>query len=196
MKLIGITGGVGMGKTACSDWLLRQHHPVVDTDAIARELTINDPDVLAAIRREFGGEVFEPSGTLNRGALADLVFNEKSQRLKLEAILHPRIRVRWRGTAEEWRNKGAALGFVVIPLLYETAAEANFESVVCVACSADTQFARLTGRGWSPEQIKARVLSQMSTKDKMDRAKFVIWTEGKLESTEEQLKMVLRRMTE
>jgi dephospho-CoA kinase len=195
MQLIGITGGIGMGKTACSDWLISQGYPVSDTDRIARELTASDTDVQSMIRKKFGDGVFQDDGALDRGELARLVFHDDARRKCLESILHPRIREAWLTMVKQWTDEGNSIGFVVIPLLYETQAEPHFAEILCVACLASTQQARLRHRGWSDAAIAARIGAQMATSSKLARADFVIWTEGEMATTHSQLKMVLPRLT-
>lgn len=192
MKIIGITGGIGMGKSACSDWLVGAGYSVVDTDEIARNLTISDTKVIGEIRVKFGEKVFNRTGELDRAALARIVFSHPSQRKVLEMILHPRIRETWQMKIQMWEDQGVELGFVVIPLLYETKAEDCFDSIICVGCSFVTQDERLRQRGWDKAQIADRIASQIRIKDKMSRADHVIWTGGRMESTVQQLKMVLR----
>ncbi len=194
MKLIGITGGIGMGKSACSDWLLGDGHRLVDTDVISRELTASDAGVNAEIRAAFGGDVFDGAGVLDRSALADRVFPDQSSRRVLEGILHPRIRKAWTAEVQNWRHQGVGCGFVVIPLLFETGAEEHFDSIICITCTSTTQICRLRSRNWDDDQVNARISAQMAVKEKMARSHHVIWTEGTMASTTEQLKMVLRQL--
>jgi dephospho-CoA kinase len=194
MKLIGITGGIGMGKSACSDWLHNNGHRVVDSDVISRELTVGDASVIAEIRAAFGGEIFDENGLLDRPALAQRIFSDESSRRVLEGILHPRIRRAWTAEVQNWREQAAGCGFVVIPLLFETDAEEHFDSIICIACTSMTQISRLRSRNWDVGQVNARIASQMAVKEKMARSHHVIWTEGAMASTTEQLKMVLRRL--
>jgi len=143
MKLLGLTGGVGMGKSTAAAFLLQQGARVVDTDELARDLVQPGQPALAKIRHEFGGAVFLPDGLLNRAALAAIVFSADSLRKKLEAILHPRIRERWLAQVEGWRRENCPLAVVIIPLLFETQAEAAFDKILCVACSSSSQRERL-----------------------------------------------------
>jgi dephospho-CoA kinase len=178
MKLLGLTGGVGMGKSTAAGFLLSMGARVADTDEIARELVQPGQPALAEIRKEFGGKVFLADGALNRAALAEEVFADETSRKKLEAILHPRIRECWQSRVAEWRNEGCLLAVVVIPLLFETRSENQFDKIICVACSADTQRERLRARGWSAKQISQRIAAQMPVEQKMARAHFVVWSEG------------------
>lgn len=194
MKLCGLTGGVGMGKSTAAGFFLRQGARVIDTDELARRLVEPGQPALQEIRDAFGGAVFNPAGGLHRDKLAGIVFTSNDARRKLEAILHPRIREAWLKQADQWRREGCALALVVIPLLFETQAGTHFEKIICVACSAATQRDRLTGRGWSPGQISQRIAAQWPTEQKIARSDHVIWTEGALAAHELQVARVIGRL--
>jgi dephospho-CoA kinase len=190
MKLLGITGGVGMGKSTSARLLHERGVPVVDTDQLARELVEKGQPALAQIRARFGPQVIGADGRLRRGELARIVFADDTSRRELEGILHPPIRERWMAQAEQWREEGKSLAAVVIPLLYETAAERQFDAVACVACSAASQRERLRARGWDDEQIRERIAAQMPVERKLALADFVVWTEGEVASHAAQLECV------
>ena len=170
MKVIGLTGGIGMGKST-ADQLLRQRGvPVVDTDLLARELVERGQPALKKIKKLFGPDVIGADGGLRRGELARRVFANTPARQQLEAILHPPIRHLWRKQVEVWRDEGKPLAVVVIPLLFETHAERELDATICVACSSATQHERLLARGWSPEQIEQRLRAQWSIEQKIAKA--------------------------
>jgi dephospho-CoA kinase len=191
MKLFGLTGGIGMGKSTSARLLRERGIAVVDTDDLARDMVEPGQPALAEIRAHFGDVVLKPDGTLDRGALARRVFADAGERGRLEAILHPRIRAVWLEQAARWRTEGRAAGVVVIPLLFETKAEAHFEATICVACTAATQLARLQERGWNAEEIRQRMQSQWSVEVKLDLADFVVWTEGDVSVHAEQLRRIV-----
>ena len=194
MKLLGLTGGVGMGKSTAAAFLLQQGARVVDTDELARDLVQPDQPALAEMRHEFGGGVFLPDGSLNRAALAGIVFAADSSRKKLEAILHPRIRERWLAQVEGWRRENCPLAVVIIPLLFETQAEAAFDKILCVACSPSSQRERLRARGWSDEEICRRVAAQLPVEQKLARSHFVVWSEGSPEVHRRQIVKILQSL--
>jgi dephospho-CoA kinase len=181
MKLLGLTGGVGMGKSTAAEILRGRKVPVVDTDELARALVQPGEPALAEIQKVFGPEIIAPDGQLRRAELARIVFSDPAGREKLEAILHPRIRAVWLAQAETWRAENRPLGVVVIPLLFETHAESSFDKIICVACTAGSQQERLRARGWSTEQIRQRIAAQWPVEQKIARADFVVWTEGTLD---------------
>jgi dephospho-CoA kinase len=184
--LIGLTGGIGMGKSTVAEYLVRRGEKVVDTDMLARQLVEPGQPALEEIRGVFGAEVFGPGGVLDRKALGRVVFGSVGARKTLEEILHPKIRAAWKRAAEEWRRAGLKRGVVVIPLLYETGARAEVDRVICVGCSRETQKWRLSARGWSAKEIEQRNAAQWPIEKKMDHADNVIWNESTMTVCEEQ----------
>lgn len=194
MKVCGLTGGVGMGKSTAAGFLLAQGVRVVDTDDLAHQLVQSGQPALVEITKTFGEEMLSAAGELNRAKLAARVFADPVARRQLEAILHPRIREAWLRQLKNWRADNCPLAVVVIPLLFETAAENHFEKIICVASSGVTQRARLAARGWNPEQIQQRVAAQLPTDHKMARAHFVVWTEGEKEIHRRQIDEILGKI--
>jgi dephospho-CoA kinase len=191
MKAIGLTGGIGMGKSTAAEILHARGVAVVDTDRLAREVVAPGQPALAEILQTFGAHLADASGHLRRAALAEIVFADAAARKCLEQITHPRIRERWQNQLAVWRGAGRSVAVVVIPLLYETGAEAEFESIICVACTAATQRERLLQRGWAAPQIRQRCAAQWTVTEKMVRAQHVVWTEGELEITARQLARII-----
>jgi len=192
MKLFGLTGGIGMGKSAAAQILERRGVPVVDTDLLARRIVEPGQPALAEIKRAFGDQVVGADGQLRRDELARIIFADGAARQKLESLTHPRIRQLWGEQVELWRTQNRPAGIVVIPLLFETNAEREFDATICCACSEVTQRKRLQERGWTPEQIAHRITAQFPIDKKIAKADFVVWTEGSLEVLAEQLERVIR----
>lgn len=189
--MLGLTGGVGMGKSTAAGFLLSAGVRVVDTDAIARDLTQPGQPALAEIQREFGPQMISASGELRRDELARVVFADGVARQKLETILHPRIRAAWQRQVEAWRTDGCPLAVVVIPLLFETQAEGSFDKIACVACSPASQQERLRLRGWDSVQASQRIAAQMPVEQKIARSHYVIWTEGSMENHRRQVDKII-----
>jgi len=191
MKLLGLTGGIGMGKSACETLLRERGVPVIDTDFLARQLVEPGQPALAEIKKSFGPAVVGTDGLLLRRELASRVFADPAARKQLEAILHPRIRALWQSQAAVWRSENLPLAVVVIPLLFETNAQSEFDAAICVASSASTQRARLLARGWSAEQIEQRIQAQWPIEKKILQSDYVIWTEAGLDVHASQLERIL-----
>jgi dephospho-CoA kinase len=191
MRTFGLTGGVGMGKSTVARALEERKIAVVDTDNLARVVVQPGQPALEEICQTFGCELRDSSGHLRRDALAQIVFSDPAARAKLEAITHPRIMARWREQLAEWRTAGQPVAVVVIPLLYEIGVAAEFDAVICVACSPVTQQQRLQQRGWTAPQIQERCAAQLPVAEKIARADYVVWTEGELASTAAQLAKII-----
>jgi dephospho-CoA kinase len=191
MKAIGLTGGIGMGKSTAAELLHRRGIPVIDSDVISRELVEPGQPALREIAEAFGSDFIGADDRLRRHELARLVFTDDDARHRLEEILHPRIRVIWQAQLEKWRKEGTTVAVAVIPLLFETNAGGNFDATICLACSALTQLQRLHTRGWDDKEINQRMAAQMSVKKKMLLADYVVWTEAGVDVHEEQLRRII-----
>jgi dephospho-CoA kinase len=190
-RVIGITGGVGMGKSTAAKLLREQGVPVLDSDDIAREVVAVGEPALMEISEIFGADFLNAKGQLDRAKMAAHIFGNDAEREKLETIIHPRVRERWLAQMETWRADDVPLGVVVIPLLFEVEAEAEFDFIICVACTGNTQRERLRARGWDDAQIAARIAAQMDVAQKIERADQVMWTEGDVGLLREQLQRIL-----
>lgn len=194
MKVIGLTGGVGMGKSTSAQFFRARGVAVVDADDLARRVVEPGQSALAEVLAAFGSQFAGPDGQLRRHELAQRVFTDPAARQRLEEILHPRIRALWRAQVQTWAAGGRPLCLVVIPLLFETKAETELDTTICVACSAATQRQRLQARGWSAEQSRQRIQAQWPIERKMERADYMIWTGAGLDVHSAQVDRVLARV--
>ena len=190
-RVLGLTGGVGMGKSTAARLLKKVGLPVVDSDDLAREVVHPGTEGLAEIADEFGGGFLKADGSLDRDKMASMVFQDEAARKRLEAIIHPRVRTVWEKQIDQWREQKRPVGVVVIPLLFEVDLQDSFDAVLCVACTANTQRARLRERNWNDAQITARIAAQMDIAQKMDLADHVLWNEGAPELLMDQMKEIL-----
>jgi dephospho-CoA kinase len=160
IRRIGLTGGIGSGKSTVAGVWVALGATLVDTDAIARELTIAGGAAMPDVQREFGDAVIDATGALDRGRMRALAFGDPTAKRRLEAILHPLIGAEALARAE--RAAGNAVLFDV-PLMTETSAwRARCDRVLVVDCSEQTQVARVMRRsGWSDEQVR-RVIAQQA----------------------------------
>jgi len=191
VKTLGLTGGVGMGKSTSGSLFLARGVAVVDTDELARQVVEPGQPALEEVREVFGEDIVGKDGRLRRGELAKRVFAEPAARLRLESILHPRIRQLWHAQVDAWRAEGRAAAVVIIPLLFETKAETELDATVCIACSAASQHERLVARGWSAEQIAQRIEAQWPAEKKIALSDYVIWTEGEPDLHAQQIDRIL-----
>jgi len=180
--ILGLTGSLGSGKSFVADCLRDLGATVIDADVIAREATAPGSPALDHIRKEFGPGVFSPDGSLDRAALARVVFADATRLAALEAILHPLVRAR----EEELiaLNRHRPLTVLDIPLLYETGAETLCDAVLSVTVDEAVRRARLVqDRGMSDEQIARRLSRQLPQEEKNRRAQHVIDNSGTREET-------------
>lgn len=175
---IGLTGGVGSGKSTVAGLLAQHGAVVIDADAIAREVVEPGTPGFAAVVAEFGDSVVGPDGRLDRPALAAIVFGDESRRAALNAIVHPLVGQR---TVE--LAAAAPPGAVVIydiPLLVENNMAGGFDRVVVVETAPQTRLARLAARGMSEKDARERMAAQASDEQRRAVADVVIDNNGSL----------------
>ena len=196
MAVIGVTGGIGSGKSTFSK-MLADHlgARLFDADSAARELLESDPAVRERITTELFAEAYSHDGKPDRAAIRRLVFHDPAAKARLESILHPRIRERWTQLAAECRQNAAPL-VVEIPLLFETGTERFFDRIATVACSHETQLARTAARGLPRDEAESIIRSQLPLERKTSLAHFVVWNDGShanLENQASELAKILRK---
>lgn len=172
MFTVGLTGGIGSGKSTVADCFASHGVPVIDTDVIARELT-SGGEALAQIRAVFGDAVMQADGTLDRAVLRRRVFADSAARRQLEAILHPRIR---QAVERTLATLTAPYVLVVIPLLVETGGYRDLlDRVLVVDCPEDVQIARVMARsGLTRDEVRAVLAAQAGRAERLAVADDVI----------------------
>jgi dephospho-CoA kinase len=176
--MVGLTGGVGAGKSAVSARLAELGAVIVDSDALAREVVLPGTEGLAGVVAAFGDGVLSADGSLDRPALGRLVFADPEARRRLEAIVHPLVRARSGEIIA-----GAPSDAVIvndIPLLVETGMQRLFEMVVVVSASEETRVERLGGRGMSAADARSRIAAQATDDERAAVADVVIVNDGSL----------------
>ena len=179
MFAVGLTGGIGSGKSTVADLFAELGTPVIDTDVIARELTAPGAAALEAIRAVFGEAVMHADGTLDRAALRRRVFADSGARRQLEAILHPRIR---QAVERALGTLTAPYALIVIPLLVETGTYRDMlNRVLVVDCPEDLQIARVVARsGLAQDEVKAILGAQAGRAERLAAADDIIVNTGTL----------------
>jgi dephospho-CoA kinase len=177
MFSVGLTGGIGSGKSTVADLFAARGVPVVDTDVIAHQITAPEGVAMPQIREQFGAEFVAADGSMDRTRMRTLVFSDESARKRLEAITHPLIR------SETERASRAAHGpyvIVVVPLLVESGTwKARVHRVLDVDCSVETQIARVMRRnGFTREQVLAIMARQASREARLAAADDVVVNDG------------------
>lgn len=179
MLVIALTGGIGCGKSAVSAHLESLNVPIIDADHLAHQLVKPGAPALLEIQAAFGDELVDADGALDRAALRRIVFNDPSQRKRLEGILHPCIRK----AMEEWiAQQRAPYVVLVIPLLFETGQADLADRVLVVDCEESLQIERVLQRDRLPrEQIEQILASQVDRQTRLGGADDVIENNGSLE---------------
>jgi dephospho-CoA kinase len=174
---IGLTGGIGSGKSTVSTLLASEGAVVVDTDLIARQLTLPGGAAIAAISAAFGADLIDAQGALDRTRMREIDFTDPHRKRQLEMILHPLI-----GTETERQAAGAGAAAVVfdVPLLVESGRwRARVDKVLVVDCSETTQIERVVTRsGWAPDAVRAVIDQQATRARRRACADAVIFNDG------------------
>jgi dephospho-CoA kinase len=177
MRVVGLTGGIGSGKSTVAELFAQLGVPVLDTDHIARELTRSGGQAMPLIRTQFGPDYLNPDGGLNRPLMRRTIFGDATSRGKLEAILHPLIRNR---VETQLNSLAVPYALVVIPLLVEKGGYADLlDEVLVVDCSPLMQIARTMARSeLSREEVKLILAAQADRQARLALADEVIVNEG------------------
>ena len=189
--VIGLTGGMGSGKSTAARLFEDQGFQRIDCDEIAHDLLREDEHVNRCIKKAFGTDAFDRDGQLDRTALGGIVFESGDNLLRLEAILHPRIRDTWLARVA---SDTEARWVVEIPLLFEKNLQNRVDFTVCVFSDLSTQVKRLQLKGIDRTQALARIEKQMPVFEKAEIADYVLLNEGSLEFLDEQIKTLLTRI--
>lgn len=191
-RIIGLTGGIGMGKTTISNYLATHHHlPILDADIYARDAVGPHSSLLLQIVERYGPNVLAPDGELNRGRLGEIVFGCKTELLWLEKQIHPYVYERMQSDLAALDSVAFPTVVLVIPLLFEARMTDLVTEIWVVQCGRSHQVTRLQERDQAAhitlEQIHARIDSQMPIEEKLRRADVVIDNNSTLESLFQQI---------
>ncbi|MEW6720807.1 MAG: dephospho-CoA kinase [Thermodesulfobacteriota bacterium] len=188
MRVFGLTGNFGSGKSTVAEMFRHAGIPVIDADRISREVTDPGGSAHSPVVREFGPGIVRPDGTIDRGKLADIVFADPARRARLEEITHPAILASMKETLEGLSRQGCRAVVVEAALIHESGGKGLFDAVISVRCGEEEQLRRAMARdGISREQALARIRAQMDAGDKAGRSDYVIDNSGGLEETRAQV---------
>lgn len=195
--VFGLTGGIGSGKSVVAQRFRERRLPVIDADQIAREIVAPGSPALAELVAAFGAGILEPNGTLNRHAVAKLVFADAEARAKLNAITHPRVRELTALRVTEYAARGEPLVCYEVPLLVESGMADALRPLVVVAAPENLQIERTMARdGATAEQARARIAAQLPLAEKVKVADFVIENTESLDAARARADAVLDSICE
>ncbi|HEY5402952.1 MAG TPA: dephospho-CoA kinase [Pyrinomonadaceae bacterium] len=192
MLRVGLTGSIGVGKSFVGSVFVELGCRLLDADATAREVVLPGTAGLAAVVKEFGPEVLQTDGTLDRKQLGALVFGDEQKRRRLNAILHPRIIEKQDQILQHWESEEPnGIGIVDAALMIESGGYKRFDKLIVVHCRPEVQLERLMLRdGLSCDEAQKRIDSQMPQEEKQRYADYLIDTSDGFELTRQRTKAV------
>jgi dephospho-CoA kinase len=196
MPLIGLTGGIGTGKSTVAEMLSEQGAYVIDFDVLSRIVVEPDKPAWQDIIDFFGKSVLNEDRTLNRVKLGDIVFDDEEKRRQLQGFIYPRLFEEYSRQVEEIRQKDpGAIIIVDVPLLIEIRLQHMFEKIIVVYAPEEQQLQRLIERdGLTQKDAVKRLEAQMPIEEKLNHADFVIRNTDSLEDTRTQVQQVLKQL--
>ena len=195
MKVIGLTGGIGSGKSAVARLLAELGAIIIDADKIGHEALKRDTEVWHEVVAAFGQQILTPAGNINRRKLGEIVFGNPASLLKLNQIMHPRMYERVTAQIEEYRRKGVGVVVLEAPLLLEAGWASLVDEVWVTVAVEATVLRRLQERtGLSEPESLARIRSQLPVEERVNRADVVINTDGELDELEAKVKGLWQRL--
>lgn len=197
MKIVGLTGGIGTGKSTVSAILRDLGATVIDADEATRAVQAPGSEGLRQMVAEFGDGILTAGGELDRARLADIAFNDPEARRRLNAIVHPLVRLWMAERQQEAVERGDPLVVMDIPLLFEARGAGAFETVVLVYAPEEVQLRRLVElRGMSEDAARARMAAQLPIEEKRRLATHVIENTGSLDDLRRRVERVWRELSE
>jgi dephospho-CoA kinase len=192
MLLVGLTGGIGTGKSTVARMLESRGAVVFDADVLARQAVAPGTPGFDQVVERFGPNVLAPGGGLDREALASVVFSDPAARRDLEGIVHPEVRRMFAEGCEEYKDSDRVVIFSA-PLLVETGMHTAFDLLIVVSAPVATQIERLMrGRGMAERDVRARIAAQLPLEAKAEVADILVDNEGTLEDLEGRVERVWR----
>jgi dephospho-CoA kinase len=196
MVVVGITGGIGSGKSTAADIIKKEGYNVVSTDDMAKELMVGNQDLKKKLVKEFGEDIYNGNGQLNRSLLASRVFGETAAHKKslntLNSIVHPFVIDEMIEIVKDYEEKGEDLLFIESALIYEAELEEGFDYIIVVDTPDDLAVGRASQKsGTSPEKIRHRMNEQMSRQEKSRNADFVIDNSGSINELKKAVDLIL-----
>lgn len=188
MRVIGLTGGIGTGKSTASEYLRKQGFSIIDADRISREIVEPGTLLLKELEKNFGSGIIKDDGTLDRKALAAIVFSDKEKKSRLDGLMHGHILDEIERKISESQSEEGRGIIVDAPLLFETGLEKKCDQVWLITADEKLRILRVCERdGMDPEEVRARIQNQMADEEKKERAHRIVDNSGSKEALLAQL---------
>lgn len=195
MKLIGLTGGIGAGKSTVSDYLKKKGYPVLDADIVAREIVEPGTETLSELSRSFGEGILNSDGSLNRRSLARIVFSDPEKKKIMDQIMHGKVIETLLQRAKSMTEE--PLVFIDVPLLFETGMDRHVDQVWLVDADEEERIRRVMERdGSSREDVLNRIRFQADRDEKIERSHVILENCGVKETLYEQIDETLNKLWE
>lgn len=195
MLRMGLTGGIASGKSAVGALLREMGFPVLDADALAHKLMEPGQPAHDEVLREFGANLADATGRIDRAKLASIVFADPAKLARLNAIIHPRVEAIALRQFDQWQQSGVRdVAFVEAALLVEAGIAPKLDGLVVAYCSPEQQLARLRARGMSEIEAKRRLAAQLPVQEKLRHATESINCLGTLEETRAQVQALAAKL--
>ena len=195
MDIYGLTGGIGSGKSAAAAIFEECGIPVVSADELSRIVVTPGSEGLAAVVAAFGEGVLTPDGELDRRKLGAIIFKDPSQRVRLEGILHPRIRDSFQDVLTALEATSQHLVVYEVPLLFENNLEKQMKAVILVSAPEDQRIQRVMARDkLNVDDVRARMAAQMDDQTRRSKAQYVLENDGDLEHLRAQVEALLAKI--
>jgi dephospho-CoA kinase len=195
MLKVGITGGIGSGKSTVTNMIRNRCFPIVDADIVAKEVFILYPEVLSQIKEEYGYEFFSENGKLMRKEFGNYIFKSENRRKKLENIMMPFILSEIHQRIKKLEENNCKLCFLDAPTLIENNLHTAMDQTILVWVSREVQIQRVMSRDTLKiDQVMDRIRAQMPIDEKKKFADFIIDNEGSLENTKLQLDFIITQL--
>lgn len=190
--VLGITGGIGSGKTTVCQIIASFGVPVFYADDSARRIMSADPEVISEVIQEFGDESYDDNGLLDRSYIASIVFDDEARLSRLNEIVHPRVRKSFADFIQDYKNERLVVHESAI--IYESQMDDMFDAVVVVDAGVDERIERAIDAGKSEDDFRRRLSNQMPASELRELADYIIVNNGSLDDLEKEVELLLESL--
>jgi len=197
MLVIGLTAGIGSGKSVVGNWFREIDIPVIDADAIVHNLYSSESNVTKRIVQVMGEEILESDGSIDRKKLGEIVFNDPDKLDHLNKIVHPEVRIEIDRKLREFRRQNSEIVVMEVPLLFESKMDNLAEKIIVVTIPKERQIERIMERDKISREEAEKIISfQMTNEEREEKADYIIDNSQSMFSTKQQFEKILKQIKE